>query len=130
MGAGRAPSWVILQASSGIRLPGRDGMREIFMQRWAGGVRFLLLVALLSGAGLRSQAREVVEHHESGAVSARFKVDAEGRKNGLYRSYREDGSLKLKASYRKGELSGRYEELHPNGKRKLLATYLAGTGVP
>ena len=72
------------------------------------------------------RAEERVEHYDSGAVRARYTVDREGRKHGSYEEFYEDGTLALRAKYRKDELHGKYASFHPDGSEWITASYKSG----
>ena len=66
---------------------------------------------------------EEIEHYPNGEVELRCPLDREGRRNGAYREYHENGKTRVKARYKRGVLTGRYESFHPDGKRWITSTY-------
>ncbi|MFQ5843599.1 MAG: hypothetical protein ACE5JG_01275, partial [Planctomycetota bacterium] len=65
-------------------------------------------------------------HHPDGTVKARYEVDARGRKHGRYLALDPDGTVRLRADYRAGELHGGYSVYGPGGKLELSAHYRGG----
>ena len=81
----------------------------------------LLLVAAPALAG-----EEVVETYADGTVKARYTVDEDGKRIGAYQEFHPSGKRKVKATYRKGELSGSYQEYFESGKKALDCKYKKG----
>ncbi|MFN0206166.1 MAG: hypothetical protein ACKVS6_07610 [Planctomycetota bacterium] len=69
---------------------------------------------------------EIVESWPSGTLKARYTVDAENRKNGPYLECYEDGKIKIRTSYRAGDIEGSFEELYPGGSLRLRTSYKKG----
>jgi antitoxin component YwqK of YwqJK toxin-antitoxin module len=68
---------------------------------------------------------EAVLDAETGAWEV-CERDAEGRRDGECRIYREDGSLKLHCLYRAGVLCGPFTEYHPGGATARQGEFVAG----
>lgn len=68
-------------------------------------------------------AGEITEQYDSGKVKARYRVDMNGKKDGIYVSYYENGQLAIRATYNADVLVGSYKEFHPNGRTKSKRTY-------
>lgn len=51
--------------------------------------------------------KDVTTTYENGSTMEVFKVNKEGQKNGLYRLYREDGTLAEESNFDKDQLSGK-----------------------
>ncbi|MEM7516174.1 MAG: hypothetical protein AAF368_04515, partial [Planctomycetota bacterium] len=79
---------------------------------------------LLALFGLRPE--EIVEHYEDGSVRLQYHVDAEGRKHGAYKEWRENGELLHVLNYRKDVLHGRYETFYEDGEAHIVAKYQDG----
>lgn len=77
---------------------------------------------LVIAAGLAAQ-EDVVETWPDGTVRERYHTDAEGRKDGTWERFRADGSLEVRAVYRRGERSGPWTELAPDGTVTRIETY-------
>ncbi|MEM6674209.1 MAG: hypothetical protein AAF726_15295 [Planctomycetota bacterium] len=85
------------------------------------------LLLLASIAVPVSQDEGVVETtYPGGAVQERFEVDDEGRKEGKYERFREDGTVEVTASYEKDRLHGRFAEFGESGELVLEALYGSG----
>ncbi|MBI3818147.1 MAG: hypothetical protein HY286_05610 [Planctomycetes bacterium] len=70
-----------------------------------------------------SKPAEVEEHYPGGALLRRFGVDEQGRRNGPFSEWYESGKMKVRTSYRAGDLEGAFDELHPDGSVKIRAYY-------
>jgi len=81
------------------------------------------LVGLLTSALLAADKEET---YPGGKPKAKYAVDDEGRKDGDYIEYFEDGKVKVKAHYSAGELDGPYASFHDNAKANVSATYKSG----
>jgi hypothetical protein len=91
-------------------------------RHWSVGVSAVWLLCALAAPA----ADAVEEKYESGQLKLKYGVDDEGRKDGLYHEYYEDGKPKLKATYKSGELEGAWTSYHPSGKANITASYKAG----
>lgn len=88
----------------------------------------VLGIACIAGP-VRAQAdetREVIENHPNGSVKAKYQVDADGKKTGLFLGYFEDGKVRLRARYAKDVIQGPFETYHPNGSRAISTRYRDG----
>lgn len=75
---------------------------------------------------LKSTAKMVVERYAGGQLKARYKTNKDGKKVGAYVEYYESGVVKIRASYRNGQLNGKFASYRPNKKLSLRATYRLG----
>ena len=88
--------------------------------RIVAGLAAAALNAALLAPATRAQ-EEIVETFEDGSVWLKYRIDGEGRLNGLYVEYHENGKIALKANYKRDLLHGGYNEYDEKG-RSLLAT--------
>jgi hypothetical protein len=84
--------------------------------------RMAIAAALALCAAAASQ-QEVVETWPDGSVRERFAVDADGRRDGAYERFREDGSVELRGLYLRGERSGTWTGFAPDGRRTVVETF-------
>jgi hypothetical protein len=84
-----------------------------------------LWLAPLQG-GAPAPPREIAESYPSGAVKVRYSLDDDGRRNGPYSEYFEDGRVKIRTAYRAGELEGAYEAFDPKGAVLQKSNYQKG----
>ncbi len=84
------------------------------------------LSASLTVATPAAHAEQVIETADDGTVSAKYNVDSEGRMHGTYAEFHADGSIKLKANYRRGRLHGNYVTYHASGRPHIVAAYKNG----
>ena len=84
----------------------------------------LLTLVVLSTGALR--AAEVVEKYDDGQTKVRYATDAEGRKVGEYLEYFDNGKVRIKAMYLRGEMAGDYTEHFESGHVKIKTSYKAG----
>ncbi|MCB9915157.1 MAG: hypothetical protein H6828_08415 [Planctomycetes bacterium] len=86
-----------------------------------------LCATLLAAFTLAPAASDTVEvYWPDGSVRAKYGIDDQGRRQGPYLEYREDGSLSVKARYVADRLDGRYESFWPGGERELRTSYKGG----
>lgn len=85
-----------------------------------------LLVPLCCLAALPGQTREVVDQYLDGNVRARYQVDADGRRHGVYKRYFRSGRLRSASRYRLGKRHGRHEEFDQKGELRLRCHYADG----
>ncbi len=71
-------------------------------------------------------AETVVDHYDSGKVKAKYKINSDGQKVGMYVEYYESGVVKIRATYRNGQLNGKFASYNPNKKLSLRAVYRLG----
>lgn len=90
------------------------------MKRW-------LLAALLVLAGFTLAAAETVEEkYPSGKVKLKYATDKDGKKDGFFVEYFENGKVKSRANYKADERDGAYTVLYPNGVTQISALYKKG----
>lgn len=89
--------------------------------------KHVLVAFVLAAVPLSLALGEVVEEkYPSGKVKAKFEVDGEGKKNGYYVEYHENGKLKVKATCKADEFEGAYLTYYPSGQPHITAAYKAG----
>ena len=86
----------------------------------------LLLAAFTVAVAFADELREITEHHPSGAIRAKYTVDAEGRRHGNSIEYHENGRARVRCGYRAGTLHGNFSSYYPSGKRHVSAKYKDG----
>ncbi|MEZ5979027.1 MAG: hypothetical protein R3F34_12495 [Planctomycetota bacterium] len=69
---------------------------------------------------------EVVLDWPDGTPHRIYHRDEEGRKQGDFREWYENGQMRIRTSYEADELDGRYESWFENGERKLDCAYKDG----
>jgi hypothetical protein len=84
----------------------------------------LLLLALC--LSVPAAAKEVVEKHDDGTPSVRYRTDAQGRKDGPYEEFFPGGKSKVKGAYAAGEKQGNWTTRGKNGKVVESAAYRKG----
>lgn len=85
-----------------------------------------LAVALGGGVAAQEGPRKVRETWPSGRILAEYRVDAEGRRDGIYDAFYEDGKRKTAGHYDHGVRQGKWEEFHPAGRLRSLKVYGKG----
>lgn len=69
---------------------------------------------------------DVTTLYENGKTKEIYSINKEGVKNGLYKMFREDGSLSEESHYAKGQLSGKRKIYFPDGKQvEIEENYIA-----
>lgn len=86
----------------------------------------LLACAAASQDPAASKPSEITESYPSGALKLRYGVDEQGRKNGLFYEYYEDGRVRVKTAYRAGDLEGGFDEYYSDGSTKIKTFYQKG----
>ena len=86
----------------------------------------LSLTVLLPLAGVPARAEQVTELDAAGKLKAKYSLDESGLRHGGYAEFHTDGSIKVKATYRRGKLHGRYVSYHPGGRPHVAADYDEG----
>lgn len=86
----------------------------------------LVLGLSLALSAAPAHAGEVVEKHDNGKPKLKYRVNDENQKDGRYYEYFESGKVKVRASYKDGELDGKYEEKDEKGKKVKTAEYEEG----
>ncbi len=87
---------------------------------------FSLALSLLLHSNANAANKEETETYESGGPKATYAVNKDGDRDGPFKEFYEDGTVKVTGTYKKGKLSGSRKEFHPNGKLKLRSTYKKG----
>lgn len=64
--------------------------------------------------------------YNSGQIAEEYTIDDDGRLNGTYISYYENGQLHIKCLFKDGAYNGPYEERYSNGKIRFIGTYVQG----
>jgi antitoxin component YwqK of YwqJK toxin-antitoxin module len=65
------------------------------------------------------------EYYESGSIHIDAEVDAKGVRNGVFKEYYEDGTIKAEGTYKDGKLDGTYKEYYQGGVLSIEAEYKA-----
>lgn len=64
--------------------------------------------------------------YKSGQTAEEYIIDDDGRLNGTYTSYYENGQPHIKCLFKNGACDGPYEERYPNGQIRFTGTYAHG----
>jgi hypothetical protein len=90
----------------------------------------LLLISLAAALAVcqnpPKKPAEVEEFWPNGNLKSRYTVDESNRKNGPSVECYEDGKMKIRTSWREGELDGAFEEWYPGGQLKIRTNYKKG----
>jgi cysteine-rich secretory family protein len=85
-----------------------------------------LVLAVLSTAAA-AQGEEVEETYPDGKRKAVYRIDKDGRIHGRYNEYHDNGQMKIRARYVRGQRDGAYESWYSSGLRRSVRKYKAGT---
>lgn len=70
--------------------------------------------------------KPIEEYHENGQIHKRYSLDKEGKREGPYLAWTDEGSLICEYIYKKGVFDGVQKEFFPSGQSKTLAHYQMG----
>ena len=70
-----------------------------------------------------NKLKPIIEYYDNGKVKCAYSVDENGKKQGSYESYHDNGQLDKKCTYKNGKLDGPYESYYPNGQLDRKCTY-------
>ena len=75
----------------------------------------LILITTLWGCNNDQGPLLVKEYYESGVLKNEYYIGSDSIKNGLFKSYRENGQIHQQGFYQNGLKDGEYKSYHKNG---------------
>lgn len=90
------------------------------------GVVVAMACFVAGSVTLAAKTTEQAENYPDGKPHFSYTVNEDGQRDGIFKEFAEDGTLKAQGIYKAGKLHGLYKELHPNGKLKLKGMYKKG----